>query len=132
MSDADNAAESALAAAQSALAAAQSSLNAAQSSTGLIATQLTANLKAWAASPSWTPTAATRDANGALLTASVVWPDGGTGTFTADALSTAWPGAIDAWHVTYSLSGVNKTVTQALVTRDPISGAAVGPALIVT
>lgn len=65
--------------------------------------------------------AITRDANGAATSAPVVWPDGSPGTYTADAVSTAFPGAVDAWHITYG-SPVTKTVTQPAVTRDSTNG----------
>lgn len=39
--------------------------------------------------------AITRDGNEALTSAAVVWPDGTPGTFTAETLSTAHPGAVD-------------------------------------
>lgn len=55
------------------------------------------------------------------MTANIKWPDGTSGVFTADTLSTAFPGAIDAWHATY-LGATTKTVTQPLVTRDPATG----------
>lgn len=74
--------------------------------------------------------AITRDADGAATAADVVWPDGTAGTYTADAVSTTFPGAVDAYHVTY---GTTKTVTQPAVTRDPSSGAVtVRPAMVVT
>lgn len=56
----------------------------------------------WAYSSAFQLVSATRDANEAIVTASIVWPDGATGTFTTDAASTAFPGAIDAWHATCS------------------------------
>jgi hypothetical protein len=67
------------------------------------------------------------DANGAITSASVVWPDGAAGTYTATVLSTAFPGATDAYTVTYNggppsgvspWSGISKIVTQPTVTRD--------------
>lgn len=66
--------------------------------------------------------AITRDSNGAATSASVVWPDGTTGTYTATTVSTAFPGAVDAFTVTYAGS-TTKTVTQSAVTRDATSGA---------
>lgn len=62
-------------------------------------------------------TSITRDGNDAVTSASVVWPDGTTGTFTADTLSVAFPGAVDAYHVTYE-GDSTRTITQALVTRN--------------
>lgn len=73
----------------------------------------------------------TRDSNGAATSAGVTWPDGTTGTYTADTVSTAFPGAVDAYHVTYG-SPVTKTYTQPAVTRDPSTGAVTNrPALTV-
>jgi hypothetical protein len=76
--------------------------------------------------------AITRDSNGAVTSAALVWPDGTAGTFTADTLSTAFPGSVDAYHVTYG-SPATKTVTQPAVTRDSSTGAvSTRPALVVT
>lgn len=58
-----------------------------------------------------------RDANGVLLSMNVVWPDGGTGVWTTDAVNAGNP-AIDAWHVTYVNGAVSKLLTQTAVTRD--------------
>lgn len=66
--------------------------------------------------------AITRDANGAATSASVVWPDGTVGTYTATTVSTTFPGAVDAYTVTYG-SPATKTVTQSAVTRDASTGA---------
>lgn len=67
--------------------------------------------------------AITRDTNGAATSAPVVWPDGSTGTYTADTVSTAFPGAVDAYHVTKITDGVTTTYTQSAVTRDSSTGA---------
>ena len=76
--------------------------------------------------------AITRDSNGAATSAPVVWPDGSPGTYTADTVSTAFPGAVDGYHITYG-SPATKTYTQPAVTRDPSSGAATNvPAIVVT
>jgi hypothetical protein len=76
--------------------------------------------------------AITRDGNGAATSAPVVWPDGITGTYTADTVSTAFPGAVDAYHITYGTSPVVRTYTQAAVTRDSSTGAVTNrPALTV-
>lgn len=75
--------------------------------------------------------AITRDASGAATSATVTWPDGTTGTYTALVLSTAFPGAVDSYRITYG-SPATKTYTQPTVTRDA-SGAAVSvPAITVT
>jgi hypothetical protein len=73
----------------------------------------------------------TRDGNGAATSAGVVWPDGTTGTYTADTVSTAFPGAVDAYHITYA-GATTKTYTQTAVTRDATTGAVtVRPAITV-
>ena len=73
----------------------------------------------------------TRDANEAVTSAPVVWPDGSTGTFTATTVSTAFPGAVDAWTVTYG-SPVTRTYTQSLVTRDAAGAVTIRPAITVS
>lgn len=76
--------------------------------------------------------AVTRNANGAATGAAVTWPDGTAGTYTADALSSAFPGAVDGYHVTYG-SPATKTYTQPTITRDATTGAAaVVPAIVVS
>jgi hypothetical protein len=66
--------------------------------------------------------AITRDSNAAATSAGVVWPDGTTGTYTATTVSTAFPGAVDAYTVTYA-GPTTRTVTQPAVTRDGTTGA---------
>lgn len=73
----------------------------------------------------------TRDANGAATSAPVVWPDGSPGTYTATTVSTAFPGAIDAYTITYG-SPVTKTYTQPAVTRDASGAVTARPALVVS
>ena len=87
-----------------------------------------AALLAWTYAQAFRLVSATRDANEAITTASVVWPDGVTGTFTTDTASTAFPGAIDAYHVTYGA----RTITQSAVTRDAGGAVTAQPALVVT
>jgi hypothetical protein len=70
----------------------------------------------------------TRNADGAAVSAGVVWPDGDTGTYTATTLSTAFAGAVDAYTITKN--GV--TYTQPLVTRDESGAVTVRPAITVT
>jgi hypothetical protein len=85
------------------------------------------------ASASITLASAARDANEAIVLSPIVWPDGSTGTFTTDTASTAFPGAIDAYHVTYvPASGPTKTITQTAVTRDTGGAVTAQPALVVT
>lgn len=87
----------------------------------------------WARNPDALITGAiTRDSNGAATSAPVTWPDGAPGTYTADTVSTAFPGAVDAYHITYG-SPVTKTITQPAVTRDSTTGAVTNaPAMVVT
>jgi hypothetical protein len=65
----------------------------------------------------------TRDSNGAATSAPVQWPDGSAGTYTAIVVSTAFPGAVDSYQITYG-SPVTKTYTQPTITRDTTTGAA--------
>lgn len=76
--------------------------------------------------------AITRDANGAATSATVTWPDATTGTYTATTVSTAFPGAVDAYTITYG-SPVTRTYTQPAVTRDAATGAVTNvPAIVVS
>ncbi len=92
---------------------------------------LNTHLIAWTYTEAYRLASATRDANEALTTASVVWPDGSTGTFTTDTASSAFPGAIDAYHVTYVNGSITRTVTQPAVTRDAQGGITSQPAITV-
>lgn len=85
----------------------------------------------WAYTSAFQLVSATRDANEAIVTASIVWPDGATGVFTTDVASTAFPGAIDAWHATHVLLGITKTVTQPAVTRDTNGAVTAQPAITI-
>lgn len=71
----------------------------------------------------------TRDSNGAATSATVTWPDGTTGTYTADTVSSTFLGAVDAYHITY---GSTATYTQPLVTRDANGAVTVRPAIVIT
>ena len=73
----------------------------------------------------------TRDANDAVTSATVVWPDGVSGTFTATTVSVAFPGAVDAYTVTYG-SPVIRTYTQPAMTRNANGAVISRPALVVT
>ena len=73
----------------------------------------------------------TRDSNGAATSAPVVWPDGSPGTYTATTLSTAFPGAVDAYTITYG-SPVTRTYTQPAVTRDASGAPTAVPAIVVS
>ena len=71
----------------------------------------------------------TRDTNGAATSASVVWPDGATGTYTGTASSTVL-GAIDTYAITH-VGSPTKTYTQPTVTRDSSGAVTVRPAITV-
>lgn len=92
-----------------------------------------AQVAAWARNPDQLIAGAiTRDANGAATSAPVVWPDDSPGTYTADTVSTAFPGAVDGYHITYG-SPVTMTFTQPTVTRDGTTGAVTNaPAIVVS
>lgn len=71
----------------------------------------------------------TRDANGAATSAPVTWPDGSPGNYTALTVSTAFPGAVDSYKVTYG-SPVSKTYTQPAITRDANGAATNVPQIV--
>jgi hypothetical protein len=87
-------------------------------------------LLGWAYTQSFQLVTSTRDANGAIISADIVWPDGVTGTFTTDTTSTAFPGAIDAWHATYA-GTPTKLITQPAVTRDVNGAVTAQPAITI-
>jgi hypothetical protein len=89
-------------------------------------------LAGWALTQAFRLVSATRNIDGAATTASIVWPDGATGTYTADTLSTDFPGATDAWHATYVVGGTTKTVTQPAVTRDVDGNVTAQPAITIS
>lgn len=71
----------------------------------------------------------TYDGDGAPISADVEWPDGDTGTYTADVVSVDFPGSVDEYHITKA----THTYTQPLVTRDPATGEITDlPAIVVT
>lgn len=74
--------------------------------------------------------AVTNDAGGAPVSASVVWPDGVTGTYSGTA-STEFPGAVDAYTVTRTGTPV-LTYTQPAVTRDASGRITNRPAITVS
>lgn len=71
-----------------------------------------------------------RNANGAVTTAAVVWPDGTPGVYTATVLSTQFLGAVDAYTITYG-SPVIHTYTQPTVTRNTLGAVTNRPAITV-
>lgn len=88
------------------------------------------DLMNWAYTTSFRLVSATRDANGAIIAANIIWPDGVAGVFTTDTASTAFPGAIDAWHATYA-SVPAKLITQLAVTRDAEGAVIAQPAITI-
>ena len=70
----------------------------------------------------------TRDADGAPLSAPVIWPDGTAGTFTGTPSTTAL-GALDGWTITY---GTTRTYAQPNVTRDTAGNVTNQPAIVIT
>lgn len=88
------------------------------------------NLQTWAYGLIFQLVSATRDANSAIVTANIVWPDGVAGVFTTDVASVAFPGAIDAWHATYA-SIPPKLITQPAVTRDANGAVTAQPAITI-
>lgn len=88
------------------------------------------NLETWANAQTFQLVSATRDANSAIISATIVWPDGTSGVFTTDVASTAFPGAIDAWHATYA-GAPAKLITQLAVTRDANGAVTAQPAITI-
>jgi hypothetical protein len=72
-----------------------------------------------------------RNANGAATSAPVTWPDGAVGAYTATSLSSAFPGAVDAYTVTYVSGDLTLTATQPAVTRDANGAVISRPAITV-
>lgn len=89
------------------------------------------NLETWANAQTFRLVSATRDANSAIITANIVWPDGIAGVFTTDLASVDFPGAIDAWHATYAGTPA-KLVAQPAVTRDVNGAVTAQPAIIIS
>lgn len=87
-------------------------------------------LLTWANVQNFRLVSASRDSNGAIITAEIIWPDGILGVFTTLTPSVEFPGAIDSWQATY-LGTIPKVLTQPAVTRDD-NGAVVGqPAITI-
>jgi len=85
----------------------------------------------WAYAQAFAATSATRNSNDVITTASIVWPDGATGTFTTDTINTTF-NAIDAWHATHTLNAVTKTVTQTAVTRNSNGAVTAQPVITIS
>jgi len=92
---------------------------------GLSQTEL---LRQWTAGECYQATSATFDSDGVVTTATVLWPDGATGTFTRTAKNSTFS-VVDAYTITHVTFG--KTVTQATVTRDSSGNVTTKPALTI-
>ena len=90
-----------------------------------------AQLIAWTEAGAYEATAVTMDTTDDMVpaTATVKWPDGSAGAFTATAINATWS-AVDAYTVTHTASG--KTVTQATVSRNDDGIVTTKPALTVS
>lgn len=131
-SSASTSATTAATKAAEAVVSAQDAQNSAELAASLLSTKTdkSVSLLSWAYSSSFQLVSATRDVNEAIITADIVWPDGVTGVFTTDVASTAFPGAIDAWHATY-IGSPTKTITQTTVTRDAAGAVTAQPAITI-
>lgn len=74
----------------------------------------------------------TRDANGTPTAASLIWPDGTIGVYAATAVSSLYPGSVDAYYVTYGYPTEINRYTQPAVTRDASGKVSILPAIVVT
>ena len=131
---ATNANNSANAASTSATNAAASATNASNAQTAaevLLGTTSNIQLLGWAYAQAFAATSVTRNVNNVITTASIVWPDGATGTLTTDIINTTF-NTINAWHATHILNGVTKTVTQTAVTRNSSGAVIAQPVLTIS
>lgn len=93
-----------------------------------VALTATQQLIEWVESGAYEVTSATFDGDGILSTATVKWPDGSAGTFTATTKNTTWF-TVDAYTVSHTVYGL--TVTQSAVTRNADGYVTTKPALTV-
>jgi len=114
---ANDSAVAALASEESATAQAVIATEAAAEAEATVGASSNIQILNWAYIQAFAITSATRNSNDVITTASIVWPNGATGTFTTDTINTTY-NAIDAWHATHILNSTTKTVTQATVTRN--------------
>lgn len=109
--------------------AAQAAAQEAQAAASAMAAQ---NLPTWALSQNFRLVdSVVRNDDDALVSANIEWPDGKAGTFTADVLSTEFPGAIDAWHATYA-GPPAKLITQPSYTRNANGAVMTMPKITIT
>ena len=99
---------------------------------GMTSQQVNQTIIGWAAAGAFAMVSSTRDSNGVVTTAEIIWPDGASGTYTADTISTAFPGSTDAWHATHTVAGLTKTVTQTAVTRNVDGSVSAQPIITIT
>lgn len=119
-----------IATAQAVISTAQAVIATAQAASATATVGASSNIQIlnWAYVQSFAVISATRNANNVITTASIVWPNGATGTFTTDTIN-ATHNTIDAWHATHILSGTTKTVTQTAVTRNASGAVTAQPAI---
>lgn len=96
-----------------------------------VAIPLTQQLTAWTEGRSYSMTTVVYHSTytKAVASATVLWPDGSTGTLTGTLFNAAF-GTVDAYTVTHTDSGL--TVTQPAVTRNVGGEVTAKPALVVT
>lgn len=117
-------------AAQGAATSAAAALLATQAQAAIIAGAATNNDKliAWVTAQAYVLTSATYDADGVpAVGATVLWPDGGTGTLSVVTKNTAFPALIDSFRLTHTTFG--RYVNQPTVTRDDFGRITARPAL---
>ena len=83
-------------------------------------------LREWTATEAYTVTSATYGASGALTSAVVAWPDGGTGALTVTQTANALA-AVDGYNVTHV--GFGLRATQPPVTRNTLGVITAQPAI---
>ena len=86
-------------------------------------------LKEWTAGGCYQATSVTRDGDGVVTTATIVWADGSGGVFSTTTKNSEW-NAVDAYTITHVDSG--KVITQVAVTRDSDGNVITKPALVVS
>jgi hypothetical protein len=97
-----------------------------------IFTPLDAAVLGWFLTQAFQFTSIVRDTHGAMTSADVTWPDGASGSYTADSVSTLFPGKVDGWHVTRTVDSTTATYTQPEVTRDGLGNITDWPLVVVT
>lgn len=90
-----------------------------------------ARLLEMAAGAAYQLTARTLDSDNVITSATVAWPDGGTGTYTLLVKNSTFLLA-DSYRITHVNDGLTRTVTQPTVTRNADGEITVMPALVVS